>query len=159
MLILPDEDSYPAYNVFGYGNRWRKISIIVDTNQLSCNVAPNLWTRKIYKPLDRFPSQPKYRLPITDVEYVYSGTITYIISKSNNGASHIRPYNRVTHEDKDAIVQALKYCKGNKTYAAKKPGLIPRQLHYCLEKLKIDQWAACNASNPFSLNKIYNFLI
>ncbi|WP_455220784.1 sigma-54 interaction domain-containing protein [Kaarinaea lacus] len=50
----------------------------------------------------------------------------------------VRPYCRVTVDEKDHIVQALKFAKGNKTYAAKKLGLTPRQLHYRMEKLKIE---------------------
>jgi len=50
----------------------------------------------------------------------------------------VRPYCRVSVDEKDNIVQALKYAKGNKTYAAKKLGLTPRQLHYRMEKLKIE---------------------
>lgn len=50
----------------------------------------------------------------------------------------VRPYCRVSIDEKDYIVQALKFAKGNKTYAAKKLGLTPRQLHYRMEKLKIE---------------------
>lgn len=50
----------------------------------------------------------------------------------------VRPYCRVSLDEKDNIVRALKYAKGNKTYAARKLGLTPRQLHYRMEKLKIN---------------------
>jgi len=50
----------------------------------------------------------------------------------------VRPYYRVTDDEKEQIVQVLKSARGNKTYAAKKLGLTPRQLHYRMEKLKID---------------------
>jgi Nif-specific regulatory protein len=59
-------------------------------------------------------------------------------SDPEDDQSIVRPYCRVTVDEKDHIVRALKYAKGNKTYAAKKLGLTPRQLHYRMEKLKID---------------------
>ncbi len=61
---------------------------------------------------------------------------TYLDTKDD--LTIVRPYCRVTVDEKEQIVQALKYAKGNKTYAAKKLGLTPRQLHYRMEKLKIE---------------------
>ena len=62
----------------------------------------------------------------------------YKFGESNEEQPIVRPYYRVTDEEKEQIVQVLKSARGNKTYAAKKLGLTPRQLHYRMEKLKIN---------------------
>ncbi|MBI1195518.1 MAG: AAA domain-containing protein [Gammaproteobacteria bacterium] len=49
-----------------------------------------------------------------------------------------RPYRRVRHDDRDAIIDAMRKAQGNKTQAAKRLGLSTRQLHYRLNKLKIE---------------------
>jgi len=49
-----------------------------------------------------------------------------------------RPYRRVRHDDRDAIIDAMKKAQGNKTQAAKYLGLSTRQLHYRLNKLEIE---------------------
>lgn len=49
-----------------------------------------------------------------------------------------RPYRRVRHDDRDAIIDAMKKAQGNKTQAAKRLGLSTRQLHYRLNKLNIE---------------------
>ncbi|WP_455198785.1 sigma 54-interacting transcriptional regulator [Kaarinaea lacus] len=48
-----------------------------------------------------------------------------------------RPYQRVNTDEHQAIVQALDDARGNKTAAARKLGLTPRQLYYRMRKLDI----------------------
>lgn len=52
---------------------------------------------------------------------------------SNTG----RPYERVNTNERHSIIQALDSTRGNKTAAAGKLGLSPRQLYYRMQKLKI----------------------
>lgn len=49
----------------------------------------------------------------------------------------LRPYLRVSHSEGDAIIDALREAKGNKTRAARALGLTTRQLRYRLGKLGI----------------------
>ena len=49
-----------------------------------------------------------------------------------------RPYRRVRHDDRDAIIEAMAKAQGNKTQAARRLGLSTRQLHYRLNKLEIE---------------------
>ncbi len=55
-----------------------------------------------------------------------------------NTSAEIRPYVRVRSEDRHAIVNAIAAAQGNKTLAARRLGLSPRQLHYRLAKLGAD---------------------
>jgi Nif-specific regulatory protein len=50
----------------------------------------------------------------------------------------IRPYAKVRPDERDAIIQALRQARGNKTVAARVLGMTSRQLHYRLNKLCIN---------------------
>ena len=56
-------------------------------------------------------------------------------------SADIRPYVRVRSEDGHVIVNAIAAAQGNKTLAARRLGLSPRQLHYRLAKLGADKTA------------------
>ena len=48
-----------------------------------------------------------------------------------------RPYRKVQNDERERIITALRLAQGNKTDAARRLGMSPRQLHYRLGKLKI----------------------
>jgi Nif-specific regulatory protein len=48
-----------------------------------------------------------------------------------------RPYERVNEDERQSIIQALNSTRGNKTAAARKLGMTPRQLYYRIKKLEI----------------------
>jgi transcriptional regulator with GAF, ATPase, and Fis domain len=52
-----------------------------------------------------------------------------------NGFAAARPYARVRSEDGRVILNAIAAAQGNKTLAARRLGLSPRQLQYRLAKL------------------------
>lgn len=53
-------------------------------------------------------------------------------------AGHFRPYKKVQADERAVIIAALREAHGNKTQAARRLGMSTRQLHYRLDKLKID---------------------
>jgi len=58
-----------------------------------------------------------------------------------DGASpsgHFRTYKKVHADERAVIIAALREARGNKTQAARRLGMSTRQLHYRLDKLKID---------------------
>jgi len=96
------------------------------------------------KDIDKIVRDESYIDPVSnknpnEYEINQNEKITYYkFGESNEDQPIVRPYYRVTDEEKEQIVQVLKSARGNKTYAAKKLGLTPRQLHYRMEKLKIN---------------------
>ena len=57
---------------------------------------------------------------------------------ANLSNQSVRGYSRVNNLEKPAIINAVQKSKGNKAAAAKLLGMTPRQLHYRLRKLEID---------------------
>jgi Nif-specific regulatory protein len=72
--------------------------------------------------------------PMLDQESDFSKTLTNI---SDNIFFQNRPYNRVNAVDREKIIKTLDECRGNKTTAAIRLGLTPRQLQYRIQKLEI----------------------
>jgi len=63
------------------------------------------------------------------------------ILPNGGGASpsgHFRTYKKVHADERAVIIAALREARGNKTQAARRLGMSTRQLHYRLDKLKID---------------------
>jgi len=73
-----------------------------------------------------------------DVPSDYSEPPMATASVPHNVGYGMRPYSRVSDDEIDLILNALKLNYGNKTRAAISLGLTPRQLRYRLKKLEIE---------------------
>lgn len=78
------------------------------------------------------PSEAEQNMAVTDRRALATSPPK---SEPYGQGTHNRPYSRVDSHDTESIMAAIEECGGNKTCAAGRLGLTPRQLRYRLDKL------------------------